>query len=65
MADVLVNCVPVSCMPSPESPAKRMVTVSTSSRFLSGAAGGFSMMALITLAQSFVSRMGMVWDFWK
>ena len=25
-ADVSVNCVPASCMPSPESPAKRMVT---------------------------------------
>src|SRR6266436_1638468 len=31
IADVLVNCVPVNCMPSPESPAKRMVTVSSSS----------------------------------
>ena len=25
-ADVSVNCVPASCMPSPESPAKRIVT---------------------------------------
>ena len=29
-ADVLVNWVPASCMPSPESPANRMVTASTS-----------------------------------
>src|SRR4051812_21681895 len=29
-ADVFVNCEPVSCIPSPESPAKRMVTRSTS-----------------------------------
>src|SRR5262245_38826566 len=29
-AEVLVNCVPVSCMPSPESPANLMVTRSTS-----------------------------------
>jgi len=28
-ADVFVNCVPVSCMPSPESPAKRMTTSET------------------------------------
>ena len=35
-AEVLVNCVPVNCIPSPESPAKRMVTVSSSSRFFSG-----------------------------
>src|SRR5581483_6615906 len=31
MAVVFVNCVPVNCMPSPESPAKRMVTASSSS----------------------------------
>ena len=30
-ADVLVNCVPASCMPSPESPANRIVTRSSSS----------------------------------
>jgi hypothetical protein len=30
-ADVLVNCVPVNCIPSPESPAKRMTTASRSS----------------------------------
>ncbi len=29
-AAVRVNCVPVSCIPSPESPAKRMVTRSSS-----------------------------------
>ena len=29
-AEVLVNWVPASCMPSPESPANRMVTDSTS-----------------------------------
>ena len=29
-AAVRVNCVPVSCIPSPESPAKRMVTLSSS-----------------------------------
>src|SRR5258708_2029410 len=31
MADVLVNCVPASCMPSPESPARRMVAETSSS----------------------------------
>ncbi len=31
MAEALVNWVPASCMPSPESPAKRMVTASRSS----------------------------------
>src|SRR5215510_11406599 len=35
IAEVLVNCVPVSCIPSPESPAKRIVTASSSSRCLS------------------------------
>jgi len=35
-AAVLVNCVPVSCMPSPESPAKRIVTRSRSSTVCSG-----------------------------
>src|SRR6478736_2719826 len=30
MAAFRVNCVPVSCMPSPESPAKRIVTRSSS-----------------------------------
>src|SRR5919201_5723303 len=30
MAEALVNWVPASCMPSPESPAKRMVTESSS-----------------------------------
>src|SRR5262249_50141585 len=30
-AEALVNCVPASCMPSPESPAKRIVTASRSS----------------------------------
>ena len=29
-AAVRVNCVPVNCIPSPESPAKRMVTRSSS-----------------------------------
>src|SRR5215210_995436 len=33
-ADVLVNWVPVSCMPSPESPAKRMTTSSSFSRLI-------------------------------
>jgi hypothetical protein len=28
-AEVSVNCVPASCMPSPESPAKRIVTEGT------------------------------------
>ena len=36
-ADVLVNWVPASCIPSPESPANRMVTASTSS---AGGRGG-------------------------
>src|SRR5215207_4629596 len=31
-AEVLVNCVPVSCIPSPESPAKRIATDSSSSK---------------------------------
>jgi len=30
-ADSVVNCVPVTCMPSPESPAKRMTIASRSS----------------------------------
>jgi hypothetical protein len=30
IADVVVNCVPVTCMPSPESPAKRITTLSSS-----------------------------------
>src|SRR5580704_10753350 len=33
-ADALVNCVPASCMPSPESPQKRTTTVSSCSTFL-------------------------------
>src|SRR5262245_24783198 len=49
IADVLVNCVPVSCMPSPESPANRMVTVSSSSRCLLMGSTGGSKTALITL----------------
>src|SRR4051794_11196232 len=36
-AAVRVNCVPVSCIPSPESPAKRIVTRSRS--WMEGAAG--------------------------
>src|SRR2546421_49208 len=47
IADVLVNCVPVSCIPSPESPAKRIVTVSSSSRCLSIVSTGGSRTALI------------------
>src|ERR1051326_6613153 len=47
-ADVLVNCVPVNCIPSPESPAKRMVTVSTSSRCLSVCGTGGSITVLIS-----------------
>src|SRR5258705_85802 len=46
-ADVLVNCVPVNCMPSPESPAKRIVTASTSSRLLSACSTGGSIIVLI------------------
>src|SRR5437870_3198188 len=37
-ADSVVNCMPVSCMPSPESPAKRMTTDSLSSIFFAGCA---------------------------
>ena len=32
IAEVLVNWVPVNCMPSPESPANRMVAFSISTR---------------------------------
>ena len=39
-AAVRVNWVPVSCMPSPESPAKRIVTRSSSWIASSGSAGG-------------------------
>jgi hypothetical protein len=46
-AEVFVNCVPVNCMPSPESPAKRMVTVSNSSSCLSSCVVGGSMTVLI------------------
>src|SRR5947209_6706774 len=35
-ADSVVNCMPVTCMPSPESPAKRMTTVSRVSTRLRG-----------------------------
>src|SRR3989441_324585 len=35
-ADSLVNCMPATCMPSPESPAKRMTTVSRVSTRLRG-----------------------------
>ena len=35
-AAVRVNCVPVSCIPSPESPAKRIVTRSSSWTWGSG-----------------------------
>src|SRR5947199_7206930 len=37
-ADSVVNCMPVTCMPSPESPAKRMTTVSRASTGLRGVA---------------------------
>ena len=37
-ADSVVNCMPVTCMPSPESPAKRMTTVSRVSTGLRGLA---------------------------
>src|SRR5437867_3143174 len=37
-ADSVVNCMPVTCMPSPESPAKRMTTVSRVSTRLRGRA---------------------------
>src|ERR1051326_7898462 len=47
IAEVLVNCVPVSCMPSPESPAKRMVTVSNCSSCLSTVTVGGSKTALM------------------
>src|SRR5689334_4741350 len=48
-ADVLVNCVPVSCIPSPESPAKRIVTVSTSSWCFTMFDSGGSIRVLIWL----------------
>src|SRR5581483_5443856 len=52
-ADVLVNCVPVNCMPSPESPAKRIVTVSSSSSCLSIVSTGGSKTALIDFDKPF------------
>src|SRR5436305_7167401 len=45
-AEVLENWVPVSCMPSPESPAKRMTT----SSILSGAAVCFSFSAIMVVS---------------
>src|SRR5437868_2693427 len=39
-AAVSENWAPVSCMPSPESPAKRMTTASREVRFLEGLAEG-------------------------
>src|SRR2546423_6992005 len=47
IAEVLVNCVPVNCIPSPESPANRIVTVSSSSRCLSIIPAGGSKTALM------------------
>src|SRR6476619_5739443 len=51
-ADVFVNCVPVNCIPSPESPAKRIVTVSTSSRFFAACVTGGSITVLISYCQT-------------
>ena len=36
IADSAVNCVPVTCMPSPESPANRMTTASSDSTRFAG-----------------------------
>src|ERR1051325_6085283 len=47
-AEVFVNCVPVNCIPSPESPAKRIVTVSSSSKSFSIGSEGVSMTVLIS-----------------
>src|SRR6185503_4225468 len=52
-AEVFVNWVPVNCMPSPESPAKRIVTVSTSSRLFSGCVTGGSIRVLICIVKTF------------
>src|SRR5436309_9142794 len=45
-AEVFENWVPVSCMPSPESPAKRMTT----SSIFSGATVGFSFSAIMVVS---------------
>ena len=52
-AAVRVNCVPVSCMPSPESPAKRIVTRSSSwisSLLLGGGLGGHAVGGSLVVA---------------
>ena len=51
-AEVLVNWVPVSCMPSPESPAKRMTT----SSIFSAAAVGLSFSAIMVISQGWKQK---------
>src|SRR6185503_20736222 len=43
-ADVFVNCVPVICTPSPESPANRIVTLSRTSLFREALGARMSML---------------------
>src|SRR5436309_12035924 len=56
IAEVLVNCVPANCMPSPESPARRMVADSSSSvrtgRWLGGLASVVTLIGKSFLARS-------------
>ena len=46
-ADVLVNCVPANCMPSPESPQKRTVASSSSIRGLAECAAGVASVVVL------------------
>ena len=49
-AAVLVNCVPVSCIPSPESPANRMVTRSSSWIGTAGSVGSLVVVIRLRVA---------------
>src|SRR5437867_12290271 len=51
-ADSVVNCSPVSCIPSPESPAKRITARSSSRRVLAPFTG-----AAVSLIDPLVSRL--------
>src|SRR5712692_4147621 len=54
--DSVVNCIPVTCMPSPESPAKRMTTFSRScTGFCRGAPTGFVAMKFSSSVSPYVS----------
>src|SRR5687767_15508638 len=61
-AEVSVNCVPASCIPSPESPAKRIVTLGSFVSFFVPVArlpGGMSV-GVIALIELFEPRVGRV-----